>query len=289
MGGIDFHGAHPQFNLLEGNVATKISQDSIWGSSSHTTCFRNWVVGTNHICTTTDHSRVKVVCNSSSYYGFQAARAMDYSYLATRNNFVGNVVGSPQMQSLVSFYYDVPGFVLNQVSFLEYPSGRGYDNYAYLWTLGYGETSDDGSGTGCSSGVPPPCHKNGTSETDLFHGNFDNINGSITWTAGISHALPDSLYLTSKPYWWGSLVYPATGPDVTGSPSVGGHSFGNPAQKCYFDVMKGVDGGAGSPLAFDPIKCYYYEAQGSVNEASSKFTFSCTSLVMILAIAMMMF
>ena len=41
------HGAHPQFNLLEGNNSAVIFPDSIWGTSSHTTVFRNWARGTN--------------------------------------------------------------------------------------------------------------------------------------------------------------------------------------------------------------------------------------------------
>ena len=51
IGGIDFHGAHPQYNLLEGNMLTVIYGDSVWETSSQTTAFRNWVVGTNMICT----------------------------------------------------------------------------------------------------------------------------------------------------------------------------------------------------------------------------------------------
>ncbi len=57
IGGIDFHGAHPQFNLLEGNVVTEITEDSVWGTSSQTTAFRNWVVGTNRICSSDERTR----------------------------------------------------------------------------------------------------------------------------------------------------------------------------------------------------------------------------------------
>ena len=63
--------------------------------------------------------------------------------------------------------------------------------------------------------------------------------------------LPPSFYLTGKPAWWGSMPFPATGPDVTGGIGPGGHSYGNPAQACYLMVMGGSDGGAGGPLAFN--------------------------------------
>jgi O-antigen/teichoic acid export membrane protein len=250
IGGIDFHGAHPQFNLLEGNVVTEISEDSVWGTSSHTTAFRNWVVGTNRICTPMSGRSVVRCSGADGHYGFQAARAVEISYLGSANNFVGNVVGSEQMQSLMGYSYP-----LAQRISVEYPSPRSYDAVAYGWSFGYGRTSDDGAGTGCGGGIPP-CHRFGTSSTDFFHGNYNNIGGSISWASGVTHRLPASLYLRGKPTWWGSMPFPATGPDVTGGAGPGGHSDGNPAQACYLHVMGGSDGGAGGPLAFDAGNCY---------------------------------
>jgi hypothetical protein len=251
IGGIDFHGAHPQFNLLEGNVATVIEPDSIWGTSSHTTAYRNWVVGTNRICSPSS-GRGTVNCSGTNgVYGFQAARAMDISYLSTRNNFIGNVVGSTKMQSILA--YGAAG--ITQTASVEYPASRSYDTVVYGWSFGYGEASDDGTGTGCSGGAAP-CHLAKTSSTDLLHGNYNNIGAIIPWVAGITKTLPASFYLSSKPSWWGSMAYPATGPDVTGGTGPGGHSYGNPAQACYIKVMGGSDGGAGGPLPFNASKCY---------------------------------
>jgi hypothetical protein len=250
IGGIDFHGAHPQFNLLEGNVATEINQDSVWGTSSHTTAFRNWVVGTNRICSPSS-GRSTVSCSvKSGHYGFQAARAIEMSYMASANNFVGNVLGSAQMQSLLG--YNRP---LAQRGFIEYPARRNYDAEAYGWSFGYGSTSDDGAGTGCGGGTPP-CHASGNSATEFFHGNFNNIGQSIAWAPGVSHQLPASFYLAGKPPWWGSLPYPATGPDVAGGSGPAGHSYGNPAQACYLNAMGGSDGGAAGPRAFNAARCY---------------------------------
>jgi hypothetical protein len=64
------------------------------------------------------------------------------------------------------------------------------------------------------------------------------------------------LYLALSPVWWGSMPFPATGPDVKGGSGPGGHSYGNPARACYLGVMGGSDGGAGGPLAFDAGRCY---------------------------------
>lgn len=252
MGGIQYHGAHPQFNLLEGNVTADIEPDSIWGSSSQTTAFRNWVVGTSHICNPFT-GRGTVTCSGSSgVYAFQAARAMDISYLSTLNNFVGNVVGSSQAQSMLAYGTSA----MTQTVSVEYPATRSYDAVVYDWSFGYGEASDDGTGTGCAGGTPP-CHAAGTSATDLIHGNYNNIGGTIAWASGVTQTLPASFYKTSKPSWWpSSMPYPATGPDVTGGSGPGGHTYGNPAYNCFYNVMHGTDGGAGGPYSFNAATCY---------------------------------
>lgn len=262
IGGIDFHGAHPQFNLLEGNVLTMIDEDSVWGTSSDTTAFRNWVVGTTRICSPTS-GRGPVNCaGANGHYGFQAARAIEMSYLGTRNIFIGNVVGSAAMQSLRGY-----NFPLKQQRWVEYPAPRSYDGTAYGWSLGYGRTGDEGTGAGCAGGIPP-CHLAGTSSTDFIHGNYDNIGASITWVPGVTHSLPASLYLAGRPAWWGAMPFPATGPDVYGGPGPGGHSYGNPAQACYLHTMGGSDGGQGGPLRFNAARCYerLRGAVGSVSE-----------------------
>jgi hypothetical protein len=259
VGGIDFHGAHPQFNLIEGNVLPAIYADSIWGSSSQTTALRNWVMGTNRVCEPL-HGRGAVACDGArGAYGVQSVRAMQISYLATRNNFVGNVIGSRQMQGLVR-----KGTPLKQVATVEFPAPRSYDDAAYGWSFGYGATNDDGAGSGCGGGAVP-CHREGAKSASLIDGNYNNINHITTWTSTRVHAIPASFYLAGKPAWWGAMRFPATGPDVTSGPGPGGHSYGNPAQACYETVMGGTDGGAGSPLKFDPEACYGQQKSGSVS------------------------
>lgn len=249
IGGVDFHGAHPQFNLIEGNVLTAIYADSVWGSSSHTTAYRNWIVGTNRNCHPLE-GRATVICTAArAPYGFEAARAVQVSYLATHSNFIGNVVGSAQMQALMGYNRPVP-----QIASLEYPAFRGYA-VAVGWTFGYGSANDDGSGSGCGGGNPP-CHRAGIAAANFLHGNYNNITKSVAWAPGVAHTLSPSFYLAGKPVWWGRLPYPAIGPDVTGGGGPGGHSYGNPAQTCFAKVMGGSDGGAGSPLTFNAERCY---------------------------------
>jgi hypothetical protein len=247
IGGVDYHGAHPQFNLLEGNVLTAIYADSVWGSSSETTAFRNWVVGANRICDPLT-GRGTVDC-SKAHYGFQAARAVQFSYLSTRNNLIGSVIGSAQMQSL-----KVGSAPAAQTPALEFPEKRVYEGAAGI-TFGYGSANDDGTGDGCGGGTPP-CHAAKTSATNRMHGNFNNLGGGVSWMEGLPRTLPASFYLSGKPAWWGGLPFPAVGPDVTGGAGPGGHAHGNPAENCYRKTMGGMDGGAGSPLVFNAGRCY---------------------------------
>lgn len=251
IGGFRFHGAHPQFNLFEGNIATTLDEDPVWGTSSHTTAFRNWLVGTNRVCSPLN-GRGAVNCSGSNgHYGFQGARAIQISYLGSQNNFVGNLLGSAQMQSLTGYHHAA----LAQMGFTEYPSPRSYDDVAYGWSFGYGSFEDRGTGTGCSGGTSP-CHVGGTSSTNFFHGNYNNIDGSTKWTPGVSRALPPSFYLPMKPSWWGPMPFPSIGPDINGGSGPCGHSYGNSAQYCYRRVMGGSDGGAGGPLVFNAGQCY---------------------------------
>lgn len=68
----------------------------------------------------------------------------------------------------------------------------------------------DGSSPGYDS---PPRALNSV----LRHGNYQLKEGMVVWDGNIaSHAIPSSLYLSSKPSWFGSLPWPTVGPDVSG-------------------------------------------------------------------------
>jgi hypothetical protein len=175
---------------------------------------------------------------------------MQFSHLATRNNFVANIVGSAQMQSLSA--YDRPE---RQFDVVEFPAERSYDTAALAWSFGYGDLSDTGTASACRNKISP-CHLAGTASTNLLHGNFDNIGRKVTWSPSGSHDLPSSFYLAGRPAWWGAMPFPAIGPDVEGGAGPGRHSYGNPAQACYLNTMGGSDGGAGGPLIFNADACY---------------------------------
>lgn len=253
IGGITDHGAHPQFNLMEGNSIDRLEPDEIWGSSSTGTIFRTWARGTTMACTPMT-GRSTVNCSGSSgWWTFQGSRAFSIDHLSSSYNLVGNVAGSSAQSGLVA-YGTQP---TSHVGLLQFPSSRSYDTTNYNISFGFGEASDSGSGTGCDGSTNPPCHSINAYNTAFLHGNYTNADGAINWASGVTHTLPPSFYLSSTPAWWpASLAFPAIGPDVSGAPDGGGHAGLIPAANCYLNIMGGSEGGAGSPLTFNASNCY---------------------------------
>jgi hypothetical protein len=176
---------------------------------------------------------------------------MQIANQSTSFNFVGNVVGSDEQSKLLAYGTNP----VKVVALAKFPDMRIYDSIVYNWTFGYGEASDDGSGTGCAGGTPP-CHSTKAYDSAFLHGNYSHADGSIAWAPNVTHDLPCSMYMSARPAWWtGNLPFPAIGPEITGGPGAGGHAYGNPAQACYAKIG-GVAGGAGSPLVFSAKACY---------------------------------
>jgi hypothetical protein len=49
----------------------------------------------------------------------------------------------------------------------------------------------------------------------LRHGNWDAANNAVVWDSSIAdHNLPNSLFLTAKPSWFGNLAWPPFGPEA---------------------------------------------------------------------------
>lgn len=232
---INAHAAHPQFNLYEGNIGEMVAVDSIWGSGSHASFFRNWMMGVSTRCSPISNGRNNINCSSPSYSTAQqiafAITGMHHSY-----NMVGNVGGSALGKSL---YTETPELI-----------GANYNWSNQTYDFVYGAAPID-------SAVFP---------STLVFGNYSNGNSTLTWERNVpsghnplhpSQALPASFYRSAKPAWWGNTVpWPAIGPDVTGGAGPGGHTYSlaasNPAQACYNNSVKGSDGIA----LFDPTRCY---------------------------------
>ncbi len=195
FGGLNTHGSHPMFNLWEANIAPKLDADYFWGSSSHNTAFRNWFKGITLI--TPPLTGRGAEQPSNAYWASQALAAMDISQTAKYYNFVGNVLGSDQQKTL--------GWTPLVVA----PQNRSYysTNNPFGYTFGYANLTDGGSDSGDSS-LPY--------STALIHGDYDYVQGIFRWNSTITnHNLPASLYLASKPTWFGNLSWPAFGPDMS--------------------------------------------------------------------------
>jgi hypothetical protein len=130
------------------------------------------------------------VTRESNYPGInQARRAVDIEQYNTGWNIVGNVLGQPS-QSWTA--YD-PG------------TSRSASAGQYVYTFGY---FSDGQSTSADYA--------GVSGSTYRHGNFDYQSNSTIWdSSNADHALPASLYRTSKPAFFGNLPWPAIGPDAS--------------------------------------------------------------------------
>jgi Pectate lyase superfamily protein len=269
-GDIETHGAHPQYNLYEGNIVPKIDFENIWGSVANETVFRNWVTGANVACNPINGTRGIVVCTPLGAYGnsgisgwwqIQAVWALNGMFLSTSLNYVGDVVGSAAMQSLTQYNGGTP---MGQTPILAWSTTaiRSYDVAVYGMTFGFGEASDSGAGgslngAGCSPPtLPYPCHSTKPYSTVLIHGLYNNVDGSTIWATGLSQKLPASFYLPSRPSWWSTPwatpAWPPIGPDVTGGIDAGGHAALNPAALCYKNSGMNSDGS----ISFDAASCY---------------------------------
>jgi len=211
------HGAHPMFNLYEGNIATSFHPDDIWGSSSDNTAFRNWFKGTTKICNPMSGRGTADTANS--WWACQANRAVCIDAWSRRYNLVGNAVGSTDLLKVT--YYNNGTRILPMVPTIVSRGVRAYDDTTYGYSFGYagGGAGDNGS---CSGDTTIPL------TTAFIQGNYNYADNSVTWDPSNSnHSLPVSLYLSTKPSWFANTVWPLIGPDVKG------YANKNPAEVCF--------------------------------------------------------
>lgn len=235
---IAMHGAHPSFNLFEGNIGTNFTADSTWGSSSHNTLFRNWWKGTTKIAT--PYNGRGTIDWAGAGWAVQHVRGIELCFAQRYFNMVGNAVGSSETAALLAYNVGAP---LTQVSSVVAPTARSYDSEAYGYTFGYSGATDTGSATEDSS-LPY--------STSILHGDYEYTRNSVTWVGGRSTTLPSSFYKAAKPSWFGSVTWPPIGPDVTGGIGARGYAGAIPAYNCYTNGTKAAD----NTLIFDANTCY---------------------------------
>ncbi len=193
FGGLDVHGAHPMFNLWEGNVAPKLDADYFWGSSSHNTAFRNWFKGAAMVYGPFTGRAPEQAADG--FWASHSLAAVDLSQTARFYSLVGNVIGSDRQKALGKW---TPMIVARQ------PRSNYTANNSYGYVFGYANPSDGG-------GDPGDGDKAYT--TAIVHGDYDFVTGTFRWSPAIaSRELPSSFYRATKPAWFGSLAWPAFGP-----------------------------------------------------------------------------
>ncbi len=225
---IDWHGAHPMMNLLEGNIGNFNQVDDYWGSSSHTTFFRTYAKGA-HQYVPPMNARGALQVGSAQWEDGGNDFAYDVNDLQVYNNLVGVIAGSPHATSM--------GYAGVKIS-----PASAFGNSVCI-RYGY-----DGSNDASIS-------LNTTYSTAFIHGVYDCALGISTWTNGVTQTLPASFFLSVKPSWWGTLPWPAIGPDVTGGniAGVNGHANAIPAMNCFNTVTAN---GTTNTTTFNATACY---------------------------------
>src|SRR6267378_887526 len=212
------HNGGDAMILIEGNDGLGVGTDNIHGTHHFLTFFRNHY-----------HGDPNKTANTAILHLWRYSRFF---------NIVGNVLGR-------SGYYTT------------YETDLGTNNVD-IYSFGQPDSGLSGDSR--------------TRETAMRWGNYDTVSARSRFDAAevpsgltnfanpvpASQALPPSLYLASKPTWWGAMPWPAVGPDVSGGeiPGYAGHAYKNPARRCYERAAIDPAYGSGNVRFFDTESCY---------------------------------
>jgi hypothetical protein len=170
-----YTGAHME--LFEGNEAFNFDNEVYWGNATYGMVFRNHFTGLRRSASPLDLMDV----GNRRAVGLQTA--------AWWFSFVGNILGFQGMALM-------PGqdkFIANAD-----PNNLNADDGAvYMWQIGYEE------GTFPNKADPLVVSRT------YRDGNFDYVSNAVTWDpTDPNHTIPPSLYLTSKPAFFGANPWP---------------------------------------------------------------------------------
>jgi hypothetical protein len=209
--------------LYEGNSGTGFTGDTIHGTANFVTQFRNhWYGGANGVTSNT------------------------IQWLASYHRF-----------------YNVIGNVLGNASNNTYERSAASQTGSEIFSLGENNASITGSSIPTDTRVKATLYR---------WGNYDTVSGAVrfvaaevpTGLANFAQALPDtqvlpaSLYRSSKPPFFGSVPWPAVGPEVTGGDisGYGGHAYKIPARLCYESLPDDPAYSGSAIRLFNAATCY---------------------------------
>lgn len=212
------HDSGTGMNLFEGNMTTGFLMDLYHGTGALPTLFRNRLTG----------------LEPGKIQNTSVINIWGFNRLA---NLVGNVLGTS-------------GYHTKYENSRVAPASSGSPDRS-IYLLGY---------TGVIEQTP--LGYDSLVVTTMFRwGNYDYATGQTRWNAAeipagspvpATQTLPASLFLSSRPAWWGAMPWPAIGPDVSGGEDPAGYAHRIPAQACYDSTPRNADG----TLAFDADQCY---------------------------------
>lgn len=245
------HSVGDSFILWEGHEGTGFNADTIHGTSFMITHFRDYLSG--HDPATEVGAKTQA---TFAYFPFAFSRYF---------NLVGSVLGT---QSYHTTYKTAAPNATD--------CGNATAAALSVLVLGYSDQAGIGFSVACGFAFDIP-NDTLVASTLMAWGNYaactgDTACNAVRWQtsenasgapvypglSAPSQQLPASFYVAAKPSWWGTMPWPAVGPDVTGGniPNVGGHAYHNPAANCYLNVMAGKVDGSSGPLTFNPTSCY---------------------------------
>lgn len=201
------HGAHPWFNLYEGNVSPCIRADYTHGSASHNTYFRE------HIYLTSYAESNAMAIERTNWVASEGAQQ-------TTNGFPGGWSPGPGVQVSGAYGVDFEEYTYSNsvvgCVFTTNSPGPFYFAVTNLTTsvnasagvierLGYFTPGSFGYATDPE-----------VQTSTYWTGNWDPIHQGVTWDpSNPDQTIPKSLYLTTTPSWWpANIAWPAVGPDL---------------------------------------------------------------------------
>lgn len=262
IAGIQFHSGNIMYDLVEGNDFQNIMGDVTHGSHNFLTFYRNLFDGTanNNACSAswafedlTNNRFFQAIANvigNSSYTPYEADLGSGGSNEEFGLGWQGNNSGTT-----------VNNDTNVKRTFLR------WGNWDMLSSTNRTGTNDQTGirfcGSALNTGWATTCGS--TSEVPSLISAFANPLPTLGDLVAGQSAMPASFYLTSKPSWFGSVPFPAIGPDVsngnapntTTTPS-GGHANLIPAHACFNGLSNDpAYSGSNPPVkTFNAATCY---------------------------------
>ncbi|MBO0734209.1 MAG: pectate lyase [Methylocapsa sp.] len=180
------HMAGPHHVLFEGNYSQNADSDYTHGNSIYLTFFRNWLSG-----------KRRDFADDTTYGN---VRTVGLAYGSWWDSFIGNILGRPGEMS--GWHYTDPAMNCDDSGNNCSGDNAGWTDRS-IWKLGY-----DPERWGM---VPDPK----VLTTVIRDGNYDFLTNSQRWhnTPG-GFAIPNSMYLTAKPAFFGNNPWPWVDPST---------------------------------------------------------------------------